>query len=71
MTIDFNKLSDCHILVVGDFMIDAYLWGDVQRISPEAPVQIVSVTAEEHTLGGAGNVISNLAALGAKVSAVG
>jgi D-beta-D-heptose 7-phosphate kinase/D-beta-D-heptose 1-phosphate adenosyltransferase len=71
MTIDLNKLADCHILVVGDFMVDAYLWGDAQRISPEAPVQIVSVTAEEHTLGGAGNVISNLVALGAKVSAVG
>jgi D-beta-D-heptose 7-phosphate kinase/D-beta-D-heptose 1-phosphate adenosyltransferase len=71
MTIDLNKLTDCHILVVGDFMVDAYLWGDAQRISPEAPVQVVSVRAEEHTLGGAGNVISNLAALGAKVSAVG
>jgi D-beta-D-heptose 7-phosphate kinase/D-beta-D-heptose 1-phosphate adenosyltransferase len=71
MTIDLNRLADCHILVVGDLMIDAYLWGDAERISPEAPVQVVSVTAEEHALGGAGNVISNLAALGAKASAVG
>ena len=71
MTIDLSKLSKCHILVVGDLMLDAYLWGDAERISPEAPVQVVSVTAEEHVLGGAGNVISNLAALGAKVSAVG
>lgn len=71
MTIDLNRLADCHILVVGDLMIDAYLWGDAERISPEAPVQVVSVTAEEHALGGAGNVISNLVALGAKASAVG
>ena len=52
-------------------MLDAYLWGDAERISPEAPVQVVSVTSEEHTLGGAGNVINNLVALGAQVSAVG
>lgn len=71
MTIDLNKLAECRILVVGDLMLDAYLWGDAERISPEAPVQVVSVTAEEHVLGGAGNVISNLAALGAKASAVG
>lgn len=66
-----KKFAECHILVVGDLMVDAYLWGDAERISPEAPVQIVSVSSEEQTLGGAGNVISNLAALGAKVSAVG
>jgi len=52
-------------------MVDEYLWGNVERISPEAPVQVVSVTSEEYTLGGAGNVISNLIALGAKVSAAG
>ncbi len=71
MTIDMKKLAGCRILVVGDLMLDAYLWGQAQRISPEAPVQVVSVTSEEHTLGGAGNVISNLAALEANVSAVG
>ena len=71
MTIDIKRLTACRILVVGDLMLDAYLWGDVRRISPEAPVQVVSITSEEHTLGGAGNVISNLAALGAEVSAVG
>jgi D-beta-D-heptose 7-phosphate kinase/D-beta-D-heptose 1-phosphate adenosyltransferase len=70
MTFDIRKLAGRRILVIGDLMVDAYLWGDVERISPEAPVQVVSVTSEEHTLGGAGNVISNLAALGAKVSAV-
>jgi len=52
-------------------MIDEYLWGDVDRISPEAPVQIVSVESEEYTLGGSGNVVNNLVALGARVSAVG
>ena len=71
MAIDVEKLAGCRILVVGDLMVDEYLWGNVERISPEAPVQIVSVASEEHTLGGAGNVISNLVALGAKVSAAG
>ena len=71
MGIDVEKLAGCRILVVGDLMVDEYLWGNVERISPEAPVQIVSVASEEHTLGGAGNVISNLVALEAKVSAVG
>jgi D-beta-D-heptose 7-phosphate kinase / D-beta-D-heptose 1-phosphate adenosyltransferase len=52
-------------------MIDEYLWGEVDRISPEAPVQIVEVNQEEFTLGGAGNVIHNLVVLGAEVSAVG
>jgi D-beta-D-heptose 7-phosphate kinase/D-beta-D-heptose 1-phosphate adenosyltransferase len=58
-------------MVVGDIMIDEYLWGKVDRISPEAPVQIVSITHEENTLGGSGNVVNNLIALGAKVSVVG
>jgi D-beta-D-heptose 7-phosphate kinase / D-beta-D-heptose 1-phosphate adenosyltransferase len=52
-------------------MIDEYLWGEVDRISPEAPVQIVEVNREEFTLGGAGNVIHNLVVLGTEVSAVG
>lgn len=68
---DIEKFNRCKVLVVGDFMIDEYLWGDVERISPEAPVQIVSVTHEDYTLGGAGNVVNNIAALGAKVYAVG
>ena len=71
MTFDMKKLAACRILVVGDLMLDAYLWGDAERISPEAPVQVVSVGSEEQTLGGAGNVINNLAALGADVSAAG
>lgn len=56
-----------HILVVGDLMIDHYLWGKCERISPEAPVQVVAIDKETSVLGGAGNVVSNLSALGAKV----
>ncbi len=56
-----------NILVVGDLMIDHYLWGKCERISPEAPVQIVEVYKEESFLGGAGNVINNLLSLGANV----
>ncbi|MEA1880744.1 MAG: D-glycero-beta-D-manno-heptose-7-phosphate kinase [Campylobacterota bacterium] len=55
------------IMVVGDLMIDHYLWGECTRISPEAPVQVVSVQKETTVLGGAGNVIHNLISLGAKV----
>ncbi|MBD3806210.1 D-glycero-beta-D-manno-heptose-7-phosphate kinase [Sulfuricurvum sp.] len=60
-----------HILVVGDLMIDHYLWGGCERISPEAPVQVVDIARETMVLGGAGNVINNLIALGAKVSVCG
>jgi len=57
-----------NILVIGDLMIDHYLWGRAERISPEAPVQVVDVANETTVLGGAGNVINNLIALGAAVS---
>jgi D-beta-D-heptose 7-phosphate kinase/D-beta-D-heptose 1-phosphate adenosyltransferase len=65
-----QKLKECrpNILVVGDLMIDHYLWGSCERISPEAPVQVVDIAKETTVLGGAGNVINNLNALGAKVS---
>ena len=56
------------ILVIGDLMIDHYLWGSCERISPEAPVQVVEISKETTVLGGAGNVINNLNALGADVS---
>ena len=59
------------MLVVGDLMIDEYVWGNVDRISPEAPVQVVSVNREDYTLGGAGNVVNNLIALGARVQSIG
>ena len=62
-----EKFSDLKILVLGDFMLDEYIWGRVERVSPEAPVAVVDVTRETRTLGGAGNVANNLAALGAQV----
>lgn len=52
------------VLVVGDLMLDRYLWGDVERISPEAPVPVVRLSRETERLGGAGNVAANLAGLG-------
>jgi len=58
------------VLVVGDLMIDHYLWGKCERISPEAPVQVVNVGNETKLLGGAGNVIHNLIALGAEVDVI-
>jgi rfaE bifunctional protein kinase chain/domain len=62
----FNSLSEKTILVVGDVMIDAYLWGKVERISPEAPVPIVHIQKKENRLGGAANVALNINSLGAK-----
>jgi D-beta-D-heptose 7-phosphate kinase / D-beta-D-heptose 1-phosphate adenosyltransferase len=58
------------LLVIGDLMIDHYLWGSCERISPEAPVQVVNVKSESAVLGGAGNVINNLRALGAKIDVI-
>ena len=59
-----------NILVIGDLMIDHYLWGNCDRISPEAPVQVVNVKKESSLLGGAGNVINNLFVLGAIVDVI-
>jgi len=59
------------VLVVGDLMLDRFIWGDVRRISPEAPVPVVQVTRESMHPGGAGNVVANLAALGAPARIVG
>ncbi len=63
----FKELGSVRALVVGDLMIDEYLWGRTERISPEAPVQVVDVLREDLRLGGAGNVIHNLVALGVQV----
>lgn len=63
-----NRITTIRCLVVGDLMLDEYLWGKTERISPEAPVQVVDVLREELRLGGAGNVVNNLVALGAQVS---
>ena len=60
----FNKLN---VLIIGDVMVDAYLWGKVERISPEAPVPIVTVEKRENRLGGAANVGLNVRSLGATV----
>ena len=62
----FQKFSSLNILIIGDVMMDTYLWGTVDRISPEAPVPVVSVTKKENRLGGAANVALNIQSLGAK-----
>jgi D-beta-D-heptose 7-phosphate kinase / D-beta-D-heptose 1-phosphate adenosyltransferase len=58
------------ILVIGDLMVDQYFWGSCDRISPEAPVQVVNVNHETSVLGGAGNVVNNLKSLGARVDII-
>lgn len=61
----FRSFSNLNVLIIGDVMVDSYMWGKVGRISPEAPVPIVSVTKKERRLGGAANVALNVQALGA------
>lgn len=70
----FEKFNQLNVIVIGDVMIDAYLWGKVERISPEAPVPIVALKHRESRLGGAANVALNVQSLGATpylVSAIG
>jgi D-beta-D-heptose 7-phosphate kinase/D-beta-D-heptose 1-phosphate adenosyltransferase len=67
--IDLKEKSP-KLLVIGDLIVDHYLWGSCERISPEAPVQVVNVNDESFLLGGAGNVINNLKSLGAKVDVI-
>ncbi len=62
----FDKFNELTALVIGDVMIDAYYWGKVERISPEAPVPVVQVNKKENRLGGAANVALNVKSLGAK-----
>lgn len=66
-----DRLTGTRVLVIGDLMLDAYLMGDAERISPEAPVPVVRVESERHLLGGAGNVARNIAALGGKATLIG
>lgn len=68
---NLSDWSQKRILVVGDIMLDRYLWGDVRRISPEAPVPVVRVKQQSEVPGGAGNVASNLAGLECPVSILG
>lgn len=66
-----EKIRSCHVLVIGDLMLDKYYFGDIKRISPEAPVPVVNLKEETKTLGGAANVANNLVHLGCKVSLAG
>jgi len=67
----FQEFKNQSILVVGDVMLDGYLWGNVSRISPEAPVPVVDIDSESHRFGGAANVCYNVHSLGANVIPVG
>ncbi len=64
----FSRMDSLHVAIVGDVMLDNYWWGEVDRISPEAPVPIVALSKRESRLGGAANVALNCRALGAHVS---
>ena len=66
-----RRASERFILVYGDVMLDEFVWGDVTRISPEAPVPVVDIRRESAHLGGAANVLANLVALGVRASVVG
>ncbi len=66
-----QRFSRCHVLILGDVMLDEYMWGTVSRISPEAPVPVVAVRSEGVKVGGAGNVATNVAALGGRPSLIG
>jgi D-beta-D-heptose 7-phosphate kinase/D-beta-D-heptose 1-phosphate adenosyltransferase len=65
-----QRSSACRVLVLGDLMLDRYVWGRTERISPEAPVPVVQVERQSTMLGGAGNVVRNLVSLGAQVDVV-
>jgi D-beta-D-heptose 7-phosphate kinase/D-beta-D-heptose 1-phosphate adenosyltransferase len=66
-----GRFSEKQLLVLGDIMVDEYIWGSVSRLSPEAPVPVVEVKAESFRLGGAGNVAANIRSLGGRAILVG
>jgi D-beta-D-heptose 7-phosphate kinase/D-beta-D-heptose 1-phosphate adenosyltransferase len=66
-----EKFRGARLLVIGDLMLDRFIWGEVDRLSPEAPVPVLRVTAEKFSLGGAANVAHNIRALGGAVTACG
>jgi len=66
-----RQIAGCKIVVLGDVMLDEFVWGDVSRISPEAPVPVVEIRRESTHLGGAANVLANLVSLGAQACVIG
>src|SRR5437867_7592254 len=66
-----DTIRDRRVVVLGDVMLDEFIWGDVTRISPEAPVPVVNIKRESMHLGGAANVLANIAALGASGNVIG
>src|SRR5262245_7693993 len=66
-----GAFAGVRVAVVGDVMLDTYVWGEVSRISPDAPVQVVDIRRRSHAIGGAGNVAKNLVAAGARVALFG
>lgn len=66
-----NRFQDINVLVIGDIIVDHFIWGSVSRISPEAPVPVVNVTGENLLLGGSANVLHNLYSLGARAAICG
>jgi len=67
----FERIGRTKVLVIGDVMLDEFIWGKVERISPEAPVPVVAVTHETRLLGGAANVVNNIRSLGGEVALCG
>ncbi len=63
---EFEEAEEKAIMIIGDVMLDSYIWGSVDRVSPEAPVPVVNVSSTEDRLGGAANVVKNIASLGMK-----
>ena len=66
-----KKIAGLRVLVIGDMMLDHYIWGDATRISPEAPVPVVDIARDSWTAGGAANVALNIASLGARCAVSG
>jgi rfaE bifunctional protein kinase chain/domain len=71
LTAIIRRFGAARLLVIGDLMLDQFIWGRVERISPEAPVPVVQVTRESFLLGGAANVVNNIRALGGRATACG
>jgi len=70
LVVNIDRLAQGHVVCVGDVMLDRFVYGDVNRVSPEAPIPVCRVSNETVMLGGAGNVVRNLVAVGAKVDFV-